>query len=166
MFRRHPVLAPLTLLYLAGVAWITLGPQPLDNHQQEWVYRLLVFARRVTEYRWPRLSEQLTYAHVEFAANIAMFIPVGVFFVLLLGRRLWWAAILLCFGMTLAIEAAQRYIPGRVSDVRDLESNGLGAIIGVLLALLLTIPSALRERDRRRIDELEGELARYRAQRG
>jgi VanZ family protein len=52
--------------------------------------------------------------------------------------------------MTTAIEVAQRSIPGRVPDERDLLANGLGAIIGVLVALVLTAPAALRRRRRGR----------------
>jgi glycopeptide antibiotics resistance protein len=162
MFRRHPILAPLTLVYLALVAWITLGPQPLDHRGQEWVYTLIRFAHHLTSYRWPRFAAQITYDHVEFLANIAMFLPIGVFLVLLLGRRLWWLAALACVAMSFFIEGAQHFIPGRVSDVRDLESNSLGALIGVVVALVLTIPAYRKERDRRRISQLESELAQYR----
>lgn len=162
MFRRHPILAPLTLIYLAIVAWLTLGPQPLDNRRQQWVVLLIREARTITRQHWPRVADQITYSHVEFAANVAMFAPIGVFLVLLLGRRFWWAAVLICVAMTGAIETAQRYIPGRVSDVRDIVSNGLGGITGVVVALIVTIPAYRRERDRHRIRELEAELTRYR----
>ncbi len=49
-------------------------------------------------------------------------------------------------GLSSGIEFTQLYIPGRVSDVRDLASNSLGALIGVLVALVLTWPSAVRRR--------------------
>jgi VanZ family protein len=162
MFRRHPVLAPLTLAYLALVAWITLGPQPLDHQRQDWVLLLLHDARAFAAPHWPRLAAQLTYDHAEFAANIAMFAPIGLFLVLLLGRRFWWAAVLLCVAMTGFIETTQRFIPGRVSDVRDIVSNSVGGAIGVIVALIVTIPAYRRERDRLRIRELEAELTRYR----
>jgi len=162
MFRRHPVLAPLTLVYLAIVAWVTLGPQPLDHKQQHWVLVLMRTARAFVRPHWPRLAEQLSYEHAEFAANVAMFVPVGLFLVLLLGRRFWWLAVFACVAMTGVIETAQRFIPGRVSDVRDIASNSIGGVIGVLVALLVTIPAYRRERDRYRIRELEAELTRYR----
>jgi glycopeptide antibiotics resistance protein len=162
MFRRHPILAPLTLIYLAVVAWVTLGPQPLGETQQAWVLATVRAARRVVAPHWPSLAQQISYGHVEFAANVAMFAPIGLFLVLLLGRRLWWLAILGCVAMTGVIETAQRFIPGRVSDVRDLASNSLGGVIGVIVALIVTIPAYRRERDRYRIRELEAELTRYR----
>jgi VanZ family protein len=42
------------------------------------------------------------------------------------------------------IESAQFFIPGRVSDVRDIVSNSVGAIVGVLVGLVLTAPKARR----------------------
>ena len=51
--------------------------------------------------------------------------------------------------MTSFIEIAQRSIPGRVPDERDLVANGLGAVIGVLVALVLTLPDTLRRRRQR-----------------
>lgn len=162
MFRRHPVLAPLTLVYLAVVAWVTLGPQPLDHRQQDWVAAALHYLRRLTGPHFPRFAQQLTYNHVEFAANILMFLPIGLFLVLLLGRRFWWLAVLICVALTGFIESAQRFIPGRVSDVRDIASNSIGGFVGVLIALILTVPGYRRERDRRRIAQLEAELEQYR----
>ena len=162
MFRRHPVLAPLTLVYLAAVAFLTLGPQPLNPHDQSLLARGMRLARAVLMPHWPGLAAQVTYNHVEFTANIVMFVPLGIFLILLFGRRFWWLVIVIGVAMTCFIETAQRFIPGRVSDIRDIESNTLGTIIGVVLALIVTIPAYRRERDRQRIRELEAELIRYR----
>ena len=87
---------------------------------------------------------------MEFLANIALFVPVGMFLLLLVGTRLWWVALAASFAMTTFIEIAQRSIPGRVPDERDLMANGLGAVIGVLIALVLTLPAALRRHRQRR----------------
>ena len=87
---------------------------------------------------------------LEFLANIALFVPVGMFLLLLFGTRLWWVALAASFAMTTFIEIAQRSIPGRVPDERDLMANGLGAVIGVLIALVLTLPATLRRRRKRR----------------
>jgi VanZ family protein len=51
--------------------------------------------------------------------------------------------------LTSAIETAQRSIPGRVSDPRDVVANSLGTVVGVALALVLTLPGTLRRRRRR-----------------
>lgn len=162
MFRRHPMLAPLTLVYLAAVACMTLGPQPLDPQNQNLLMRGIHLVRAVLLPRWAPIADEITYNHVEFTANIIMFVPLGIFLVLLMGRRFWWLVILIGVAMTSFIETAQRFIPGRVSDIRDIESNSLGTVIGVVIALIVTIPAYRRERDRQRIRELEAELIRYR----
>jgi glycopeptide antibiotics resistance protein len=138
MFRRHPVLTFFTLAYLAVVAWVTLGPQPLDDSADSLLWRFLDLFERHEVTSW------ITYDRVEFTANILMFLPIGLFFLLLLGRRRWWLAILFGFFLTVVIETAQLFIPGRVSDIRDIESNTIGAVIGVLVGLLLTWGKARR----------------------
>jgi glycopeptide antibiotics resistance protein len=138
MFRRHPFLSIVTLGYLAVVGWVTLGPQPLDGSGRRMLWRLLdVFGdHRAT--RW------ITYELVEFLANVGMFVPIGLFFLLLLGRTRAWLAMLLGVALTVGIETAQIFLAGRVSDPRDLLSNSLGALLGVLIALVLTAPAARR----------------------
>ena len=78
-----------------------------------------------------------------------MFVPIGIFLVLLFGRRLWFMSVISGILLTLAIEFAQLFIPGRVSDVRDLVANSLGTMIGVLVALVLTRAKARRLRTQR-----------------
>ncbi|MCU1523114.1 MAG: VanZ family protein [Microbacteriaceae bacterium] len=136
MFRRHPLLSLITLGYLAFVGWITLGPQPVDGSHGSWLWRLLRF------FAGHELTSWLTYSRVEFLANVAMFVPIGVFFLLLFGRRLWFVGILAGVALTLVIEGVQLFLPARVSDVRDLVANSLGATIGVLVALVLTASKA------------------------
>ena len=51
---------------------------------------------------------------MEFLANVGLFVPVGVFVLLLFGSRLWWLAVAASIALTSAIETAQRSIPGRV----------------------------------------------------
>jgi len=144
MFRRHPVLSLFTLGYLGVVGWVTLGPQPFDEGSGGWLFRLLDFFQRHSVTDW------ITYDRLEFGANVAMFLPIGLFFLLLFGRRQWWLAILFGFALTVGIETAQLYIPGRVSDIRDVISNTAGAIVGVVFGLIVTAPKAHRLRARAR----------------
>ena len=138
------MLSLLTGGYLAFVAWLTLTPQVDAAGHISVVYRVLDALHR----RGYLLSIDDT--ELEFLANIALFVPVGMFLLLLFGTRLWWVALAASFAMTTFIEIAQRSIPGRVPDERDLMANGLGAVIGVLVALVLTLPATLRRRRKRR----------------
>lgn len=143
MLHRHPVLSLLTGGYLAFVAWLTLTPQVDAAGRISIIHRVLDALHR----RGYLLSIDDT--QLEFLANIALFVPVGMFLLLLFGTRLWWVALTASFAMTTFIEIAQGSIPGRVPDERDLVANGLGAAIGVLVALVLTLPATLRRRRQR-----------------
>ena len=125
------------------MGWVTLGPQPLDSGNNGLLLRALALFSRHDATDW------ITYGRVEFAANIAMFIPIGVFLLLLLGRRLWWLAIALGLLLTGSIEFAQQFLPTRFPDVRDLIANGSGAAIGVLIALVLTMYQVVRREEPR-----------------
>lgn len=140
MFRRHPFLAAATLAYLCLVAWVTLGPQPLDAQGTSLLMRF------IDEFSQHRVTAWLTYSRVEFLANVAMFVPIGVFLLLLTGRSWWFVGILFGLVLTCSIEFAQMFLPGRVPDARDLIANTAGAVIGVVLALVVTTPAALRLR--------------------
>jgi glycopeptide antibiotics resistance protein len=130
--------------YLAFVAWLTLTPQVDVAAHISTMYRVLDALQRRGYF------ESVSDAELEFLANIALFVPVGMFLLLLFGSRLWWVALAASFAMTAFIETAQRGIPGRVPDERDLVANGLGAIVGVVIALVLTLPGTLRRRRQRR----------------
>lgn len=139
MFLRHPVLSLLTIAYLALVGWLTLSPVSGSN-QFSFLWTLAEFFER------HRSTEWITFNVIEFSANVAMFVPIGLFFVLLLGRRQWWLAIALGVLLTVGIELAQQNIANRVSDPRDLLANSIGAVVGTLLALVLTAAKARRIR--------------------
>lgn len=144
MFLRHPILTVLTFAYLALVGWVTLSPQSTIE-QGSLLWRLAALLDRIPGADW------FTFSRLEFLANVTMFVPVGLFFVLLLGRSRWWLSILLGVAMTVGIELAQQSIAGRVSDPRDVVANSLGAVIGTLLALLLTASKARRIRREARL---------------
>ena len=145
MLRRHPLLALFTIGYLAVVAWVTLGPQPLDAGGSRALFRVLRFFGNHDATQW------ITYDRVQFFANVGMFVPIGLLFLLVLGRRRWWLAIAGGVLATVIIELSQLGIPGRVSDPNDVLANSVGAAIGVLTALVITTPAALRDRRARQL---------------
>ncbi|WP_248580567.1 VanZ family protein [Nocardioides sp. InS609-2] len=144
MLHRHPFLSLLTGGYLVFVGWLTLTPQPIGPDQQDLVVRLLDALHR------RGYAASIDYDRLEFLANIGLFVPVGMFLLLLFGIRWWWVAAVVAFLLTAFIESAQRGIPGRVPDGRDLLANTVGGLIGVFVATLLTLPAAIR-RDRARL---------------
>jgi len=78
------------------------------------------------------------YGEIEFAANIALFVPVGLLLTLVLRRGRWWVAVLGGCGLSLLTEVAQGSLrPQRFATVRDVVANTLGAVIGAGLAVLI-----------------------------
>ena len=143
MLHRHPFLSIVTLAYLAFVGWVTLTPGSEAPTQSDLVLRVLARLQGYDHLSW------LTYDRAEYLANIALF--------LLFGSRLWWLAVAAAIAMTSCIETVQKSIPGRVSDEHDIAANTMGAVIGVAVGLVLTLPATLRrwadEEDRRRTPE-------------
>lgn len=141
MFRRHPLLSLMTVAYLLCLAWLTLTP----TSSGERAFSLL--GRLVDQFQRHESTSWLTYSLAEFAANIVLFIPMGIFVVLLFGRRTWWAGIFVGVLTSCWIELAQGvWMPDRVADPRDLASNSIGTALGVIVALLITWPAARRGR--------------------
>jgi VanZ family protein len=148
VFHRHPFLSLLTFAYLGFVGLVTLTPESGAPDYGALGQRVLARLERYPDLA--PVTDRLTIDRVEFLANIGLFVPVGVFVLLLFGSRLWWLALAGGVALTVAIETAQRSIPGRVSDPRDVVANSAGTAIGVALALVLTLPGTLRRRRRRR----------------
>jgi glycopeptide antibiotics resistance protein len=144
MLHRHPFLSLVTLAYLGFVGWITLTPGSSAPTNSALILKVLDRLQRYDELSW------LTYDRAEFLANIGLFVPVGLFLLLLFGTRFWWLAAIAGMFLTAAIETAQRSIPGRVPDERDLAANTIGAVIGILIGIILTLPATIRRERRRR----------------
>ena len=147
MLHRHPLLSLLTLLYLGFVGLVTLTPGAAQPDYSGLAERVLARLRRYPDL--DPLTVRLSVERIEFLANIGLFVPLGVFLLLLVGSRLWWVALVAGIVLTSMIENIQRSIPGRVSDPRDVAANAIGMFIGVALALALTLPSTLRRRRER-----------------
>ena len=142
MLHRHPLLSVLTVLYMGFVGLVTLTPGSETLDYSDFAERVLVRLQRYPDL--DPLTMRLSVERVEFLANIGLFVPLGVFLLLLVGTRLWFVAIMAGIVLTSMIEAVQKEIPGRVSDPRDVAANSIGMFAGVALAVLLTLPATLR----------------------
>jgi VanZ family protein len=153
VLHRHPLLSLATLAYLGFVGWVTLTPGSDAPTSSALAMRVLARLQRVDGMAW------LTYSRAEYLANVALFVPVGLFLLLLFGTRYWWLAGAAAIVMTSLIETAQRSIPGRVPDERDLAANTMGAVVGIVIGVVLTLPATLR---RNRIRRARHPSAAYR----
>ncbi|WP_343048027.1 VanZ family protein [Cellulomonas humilata] len=113
----------LFIAYLLAVAAITLGPAPAPDET------LGIVRATVT---WLNAhGVGVSYDGVEFAANVVMFVPFGVFVRGLLPTRPALLVIAIGAVTSLGIECAQLLLPTRVSDPRDIVANTLGTWLGV-----------------------------------
>ncbi|WP_210437536.1 VanZ family protein [Nocardioides xinjiangensis] len=147
MLHRHPFLSLLTLLYLGFVGLVTLTPAGSQPDYQRLAARVLARLQRYPDL--DPLTSRLSVERVEFLANIGLFVPLGMFVLLLVGTRLWLVALAAGIVLTSMIEGIQRQVPGRVADPRDVAANSIGMFAGIVLAMVLTWPAAVRRRRQR-----------------
>ena len=125
------------------VGFVVLWPSPVDLDSQRLIVRILKALRT------RGFPSEVTYAVVEFTANIVMFVPLGFLLALLFGRRLWWAAALVCLGLSAGIELYQFVsLPARYATLQDVIANTSGGLAGALIAapliFQLTFPRRMR----------------------
>ena len=116
------------MMFVLVVAVITLWPGPPDPDGQLGLKQFLNAAHLQGLPLW------ITFGKVEFVANIALFVPIGLFGGLVLSRARW-LIVPLAVAASAAIEVTQAMaLPVRDGTPRDVLSNGLGAALGYLLA--------------------------------
>lgn len=122
------------VVYVAALAVIALLPTSIGSGEHSWSIRAL---NRLHESGMPAW---ISYALVESAANILLFVPLGGIVVLILGPRAWLWAVLVGVGASVAIEAAQLlFLASRVATVNDVLANSSGAAIGAVVAAVVIV---------------------------
>jgi VanZ family protein len=144
---RH--IATVLLVVISGVVLlIVLTPGPPDPHGQEYLHRYLDRAHTQGLPSW------IDFGMVEGAANVLLFIPLGLLGALSMRRRNY-LVVPAAAAVSGLLELAQLALPpDRVASVHDVLANTLGALVGLLLAV-----PALRQRRRRRRRYLHGRRA-------
>jgi VanZ family protein len=146
--RRATVVAALA--YFAALVAIAFWPVRVDQNAGDLLYQLFTWLYRHDAPRW------LDYDFLEFSANVILFIPVGLFVVILAGAHRWWLGILAGFVTSCAIEAGQlMFLPSRFATVEDIVANTSGAVLGTVLAaaaLAIAHTHERRARAKARID--------------
>jgi glycopeptide antibiotics resistance protein len=78
------------------------------------------------------------YTVLEILANIALFVPFGALLLWSWPRLRPWHVLVLGLGTSVVIELVQFAIPSRFPTLSDVVANGTGALVGAVLARLLT----------------------------
>ena len=119
----------LLAVYGVVVILIVAWPVPVDKDAHGFILKVLrlLHERDVLMF--------LGYTQIEFIANVAMFVPLGLLVGVLFGRHHWGWAVGVGFAASSAIEVGQFVLlPGRYGTIDDVIANTLGALVGALLA--------------------------------
>lgn len=137
---RHALAWLLGLGYGGFLAFVVFWPSPIDRPVAGMLDRVI---QELHERGVPAFVD---YSFIEFTANVSLFIPVGLFFGLILPMRSWPVAYLLGPVLSGLIELAQRQLlSARYATLSDIVANSTGALIGVTIALLLRAVVAARD---------------------
>ena len=106
--------------YVVVLGLIAFWPTPVDRGASAFLLWL------------GRTIPVLSYARIEFSANVVLFLPLGVLVARMLPSRPW-MAIVAGFLASICIELVQWIaLPARTPSALDVLSNTLGAAIGCL----------------------------------
>ncbi|QTE29008.1 VanZ family protein [Pengzhenrongella sicca] len=123
--RHRRVTGAILAAYLVALVFVLGWPTPVDAGVNDTLLRALGWLHGHGLPAW------VGYDQVEFAANVVLFVPVGLLLALELYRRPWWVAALGGFGLSVLAELAQALTrPDRFATGRDVLANTLGAVVG------------------------------------
>lgn len=124
----HPVLA-WGAAYVLALAAIALWPHHVDS---------AVDVNRTFVGRWlldRGFSAAQTYGLIELSANVALYVPSGIFAMVIVPTLRWWKIVIIALVVSSSAELVQGLLPGRTATVQDVVANTAGAAIGVALVV-------------------------------
>jgi acetyltransferase-like isoleucine patch superfamily enzyme len=125
------VLRTLLGLYVAALACIGFWPTPVDRPLTGFIADVLAALREHS------LTAGIGYGDLEGAANVILFVPLGLLCALLLPARRWLLAAVAGLLTSASIEAVQfLLLSERQASLRDVANNTLGALLGALAVRL------------------------------
>jgi glycopeptide antibiotics resistance protein len=129
---RRAVLVALFAAYLVLLGWVILW-----KLQVPYVGAAALLPRPIKLVPFVASGDAGPSAPGEVVANIAFFLPYGVFLGLLARRRRWWQAGLLLVGSSLALEVLQHVLSVGTFDTSDILTNTAGGLAGFGLVALV-----------------------------
>lgn len=125
----HRISLCLIAAYLVALVLIVFWPTPVDRPAAG---SLGTFIAWMHSHGVPRF---IGYGTIEFSANIALFVPMGIIASVWTKRA--WAGLLVGFVASVAIETGQAlFLAQRFASGLDVLANTLGAGIGAVLYIL------------------------------
>lgn len=123
--RTRAAASALGLVYTGAVLWLTLRPLPWATDGNQETFGILDPQAWIGSATWTQGSA------LEIAANVLLFVPVGLASGLVFrGLR----SAITPLALTLLIELVQIPLADRISHPRDLVANACGALLGLATA--------------------------------
>lgn len=139
---RHRLATLAAALYFVALAAIVFWPSPVDRPIDGALMLVIGWLHGHGLPQW-----FIGYRKIEFAANILIFVPVGVIIAARLHRRFWWVAVVAAAALSGLIELAQAmFLPARVPAWSDIVANTSGALVGAVLLVILRAAATSRRR--------------------
>jgi glycopeptide antibiotics resistance protein len=133
-------------IFLVILAFIGFWPSPVDEPVQGELSAVLELLHSHGIPAW------FNYAFVEAAANVVLFVPVGIAATLAFPDKRWWRIAALGLVVSGCMELGQQvFLSSRVASPLDLVTNTAGCVLGIALAQAL-----LRVLKRRQAQRLPG----------
>lgn len=137
LLRRRSALAAIAAAYAVALAIVLFWPSPVDGDGGFVRFDPLLDALAALG-----IPAWASYPWVEFAANTALFVPLGVLWAAAARTprlRRAASAALIGAGVSIAAELGQRFLlDERTTDLRDVVANTLGSVFGALVGVLVT----------------------------
>lgn len=125
----HRIAITLAFAYLLAVALILFWPSPVDKPVIKNLHETLSWAH---SYGLPKFID---YPQIEFTANIALFVPMGLIIATLF--KSFWAGTAGGALISCLVELSQGlFLPNRFASGLDVLANTTGAAIGAAVYLL------------------------------
>ena len=137
---RHAIVAVLAIGYGIFLALVVFWPSPIDRPVAAMLERV------IAELHERGVPAFVNYTFIEFTANVALFVPVGIVLGLIVPLR--WTVVALLLGPALsgAIEVAQHLLLSeRYSTISDIVANSIGSTLGVMVAVTVRAIVAVRD---------------------
>lgn len=140
---RRPVLVMLAVVYATLLAVVLFWPVHVDGEGGFLRFDAVIgFLARLGLPQWSR------YLLVESASNVVLFLPLGALWAAWAPeRRVLRVVTATAIGAAVSLCAEivqQQLLPDRTFDLRDVAANALGAALGAIIVVVVT----LRARDR------------------
>lgn len=124
----------LGIPYLVALLFLTIWPRPIQDSAPVILDLVVRAAHRGLGWSW------LGFTELEAAANVLVFVPIGILAFLAFRRIAWPLALLAGPALSLAVEVIQEIaLPHRIGSVIDIALNSFGATVGVLLAWVVAM---------------------------